>query len=86
MHDPTHPAPTILHNDSTLTTTWATQHHAAVQGLVIGETEMMTLNLHNNTLTYILVCSAVVIVLGILFQKCNTRGRLVLPMSTGQRL
>ena len=48
-----------------------------VQVLVIRKTEMAMLNLHNNTLTYILVCLGIAVVLGILihfYRKSQSRG------------
>ena len=58
-----------------------------VQELAIVETT--TLNLHNNTLTYILVCLGIALVLDIMahfYRKYRTRGMLARPMNAARRL
>ena len=60
-----------------------------VQGLVIEESDMTTLDFHNDTVTYILISIGIVVAMAIMFyfyQMYKQRGKLARPMIVARRL
>ena len=89
MFEPLFLSPFVHTYHSTMGNTASAQPvQTNVQSLVIGDTEMTTLNFQY-TLTYILISLGIALVLGVLFyfyRKYQKRGRLARPMTAARRL